>query len=187
MDSFIFPGLYHLSALQRHGLKMWDALKQMTVTSFPFLSLATADAPGMAAINGFVGHQGRVHCRLYCPLVGRHKPEMSSYYPALQKPQNYVMKGCDHDDVDLRKLLREHSPQQAFIAYKAAIENLVSSTTQTQYKERRTKTGLVKPTIFSGLPATRMFSIPNCFALGIMHLPCLNIPDLFISSVVGKV
>ena len=86
MDSFIFPGLYHLSALQRHGLKMWDALKQMTVTSFPFLSLATADAPGMAAINRFVGHQGRVHCRLYCPLVGRHKPEMSSYYPALQKP-----------------------------------------------------------------------------------------------------
>ena len=58
MDSFIFPGLYHLSALQRHGLKMWDALKQMTVTSFPFLSLATAGAPGMTAINGFVGHQG---------------------------------------------------------------------------------------------------------------------------------
>jgi hypothetical protein len=105
LDSFIFPGLHHLSALQREGLNIWDAWTKITSKSFPFLALATADAPGMACINGFVGHQGKLHCRLYCPIVGRHRPEQPAHYSPLQKPINYSVAGCDHDDVDLCKLL----------------------------------------------------------------------------------
>ena len=73
LDSFMFPGLYHLSALQREGLLIWDASCDETFISNPFLALATADGPGMACLNGFVGHQGKVHCRLHCLIQGPHK------------------------------------------------------------------------------------------------------------------
>jgi hypothetical protein len=100
LESYLFPGLHHLSAIQKHGLPIWDASSGRLFTSHPFLALATADSPAMASINGLVGHQGRNGCRLYCPLKGRRKPGGSHYYPALLKPLDYDVDGCNHADIN---------------------------------------------------------------------------------------
>ncbi|EDR04523.1 uncharacterized protein LACBIDRAFT_304265 [Laccaria bicolor S238N-H82] len=87
-------------------------------TSYPFLGLATADRPGMACLNGFVRHQGKVHCRLHCPIKGRHKRGAPQYYPARLKPNGYTVEGCDHDDVNLKNLLRDFTSEESSMQYK---------------------------------------------------------------------
>jgi hypothetical protein len=104
VDSFLFPGFHHLSALQREGFKIWDALRNITFTCRPFLALGTADGPGMMYISGLVGYHGKYGCRLYCGLVGRHKVNGSHYYPALLKPDDFSVSGCSHDDISYTSL-----------------------------------------------------------------------------------
>jgi hypothetical protein len=41
---------------------MWDANQQKIITSHLFLCLATADGPGIAYLNGLVGHHGKNGC-----------------------------------------------------------------------------------------------------------------------------
>jgi len=176
LESYLFPGLHHLSAIQREGLPFWDASQKKSFISHPFLALATADGPAMASINGLVGHQGRNGCRLYCPLKGRRKPNGSHYYPVLLKPVNYHVDGCDHDDVDPTTI-----GSRTFENYEANLKYLVQSPNDTQYKTRRLETGIAKPGIFLGLPQKHMFTIPRCFGYDIMHLVSLNIPNLLIS------
>lgn len=72
-DSFLFPGLHHLAALQNEGLQIWDSVTKIVITSHPFLALATAGGPGMAYLNGLVGHHGKNGCHLFCSLPGCHK------------------------------------------------------------------------------------------------------------------
>ncbi|KAG1881276.1 hypothetical protein F4604DRAFT_1537760, partial [Suillus subluteus] len=55
-------------------------------TSNPFLFFATMDGPGLAYLNGFVGHHGKNGCGLYCGLKGCHKEGGPHYYPALHNP-----------------------------------------------------------------------------------------------------
>jgi len=174
-DSFMFPGIHHLSALQREGLKIWDATDGSIFTSHPFLAFVTADGPGMTYLNGLVGHHGRNGCRLSCPLVGRHKPGGTHYYPARLKPNNYTLSGCDHLDVDISVLSRP-SPE----TYLANLAYLQQSPNQTQYKTRRLETGISKPSLFSGLPPQRILGIPGCFGSDIMHLTAINIPGLLL-------
>jgi len=70
-DSFLYPILYHISALQNEGLRVWDASTQSHISrSTPFL-FVTADGLAMAMVSGMVGHSGRFGCRLYCGLPGR--------------------------------------------------------------------------------------------------------------------
>ncbi|KAH8097055.1 hypothetical protein BXZ70DRAFT_895336, partial [Cristinia sonorae] len=54
----------------------------------------------------------------------------------------------------------------------------MSSRNPTQYKERRLLTGIVKPSIFSGLPL--ITQVPSCFVLDGMHL-ILNLADIFMA------
>ena len=65
LDSFLFPGLHHLHALQREGLRIWDSSEDRLLISNLFLALNTADGPGMAYLNGLVGHHGKYGCRLF--------------------------------------------------------------------------------------------------------------------------
>ena len=83
IESFLFPGLAHVSALQMEGLRIWDAYHKRAAISLLFLLLALADAVGMASLSGSVGHHGRKGCRLLCGLVGRNKVRGAHYYPAL--------------------------------------------------------------------------------------------------------
>lgn len=180
LDSFLFPGLYHLSALQHEGLRVWDARRNHVFTSHPFLALVTADGPAMACLSGFVGHQGKCHCRLHCPIQGRHKPGGAQYYPVRFKPDNYTVAGSDHDDIDLKSLLEKFTPQESEERYRQSLDYVMASSSAAEYKRRRLATGICKPTIFSGLPSKHVLGIPGCFVLDIMHLPALNIPDLMI-------
>ncbi|KAL1699540.1 hypothetical protein EV121DRAFT_284020 [Schizophyllum commune] len=148
LDSFLFPALWHLSALQRDGLRIWDASRDACFRSLPYLALVTADGPGMAAMNGFVGHHGKCHCRLYCPLPGRHKAGASHYYPAR----------CSH-------------PDEAAQRYKANLAYLSSSSTKREYEARRLHTGIVKPSIFSGLPPAHVSRLPALFAGDYLLIP----------------
>lgn len=185
-DSFVFPGLYHLGALQREGLRIWNAETGEIFVAYPHLALVTADGPAMAMLSGFVGHQGRVHCRFYCPLIGRHKPGASQYYPVRLKPDNYSVSGCDHGDVDLDALLKSFTSLEASTRYQANLAQVVLSSGRSQYEKNRLATGIVKPSIFSGLQKQYTTAIPGLFAGDIMHLFTLNAPDLFIPLWRGK-
>lgn len=174
LESFLFPGLHHLSAIQNEGLVIWDASADKRYISHPFLALATADGPAMAYINGLVGHQGKIGCRLYCPFPGRRKG--SHYYPVCLKPENDDIPDNNHDD-----LHPDQYASKTFANYKESLELLSSSRTQTEYKQRRLITGIVKPGIFLGLQEKYIMDIPRCFGYDIMHLVSLNLTDLLIS------
>jgi hypothetical protein len=175
-DSYLFTSLHHLSALQKEGLRMWDASQQKIVTSKPFFCLATADGPGMAYLNGLVGHHGKNGCRLFCTLPGRHKRGGAHYYPALLKPDQYDVEGSDHPDIDIYDL-----PSYSVQDYEKKLQYLMTSRTEAEFKRRRLETGISKPSIFLGLLPKHRFDVPGCFGSDIMHLASLNIPDLFIN------
>ncbi|THU87219.1 hypothetical protein K435DRAFT_682055 [Dendrothele bispora CBS 962.96] len=181
LDSFVFTGLYHVAAVQRMGgMHVWNAAEKRLFTSNIFVALGSADGPAMACLNGFVGHHGRVHCRFYCPLIGRHKPGGTHYYPARFKPNNFAVVGCDHDDVDIQNLLAAFTSKDAEKSYNRNLSRVVASRTKTEYLAQRLETGIVKPSIFSGLRKDSILGIPGMFAGDCMHLPALNITDLYI-------
>ncbi|CDO74927.1 hypothetical protein BN946_scf184706.g6 [Trametes cinnabarina] len=187
IESFIFPGLYHIAALQHEGLTIWDAFAQRLFTSKPIIILATADGPGMSGINGLVGHSGAQGCRLYCLLRGRRKPRGSHYYPAMLKPLNYYERGCDHPDVSFETILQTVPgltwSQSVEGRYNENLAHVLRSTTHADYDRRRLETGISEPSIFSGLPLN--FGIPRCFPGDIMHHISLNLGDLFVPLLRG--
>jgi len=174
VDSFLFPGLHHLTALQKEGLCIWDAIHNVSFISKLFFALGTADTPGMVYLNGLVGHHGAYACCLYCPNRGRHKPGATCYYPALLKPVNYDVDGCSHGDVDVRFL-----PSTSADEYHKNLDYIQLSPNETQYKERRKQTGISRPSIFLGLPCS--LGVPGCFPTDLMHLASLNLTDLLLS------
>lgn len=181
VDSFKFPAIHHLSALQKNGFQIWDACDDKVVTSRPFLLLETADGPGMTTLNGLVGHHGAYGCRLYCPLKGRHKKGNPHYYPVMKRPTDYAVSGCSHPDVD-PECLAPPSEEE----YLRNLAYLLASKNETEYKECRTATGIVKPSIFSGLPRKNRLAIPGIFPGDIMHWGSLNFTDLVISLFRGS-
>ncbi|EKM84453.1 transposase 21 superfamily [Agaricus bisporus var. burnettii JB137-S8] len=176
IDSFLYPSLYHLSALQREGLQVWDASQNWFLNSILFLAFATADGPGSATMSGLVGHSGREGCRLKCSIPGRHREADPHYYPVLNKPNNYNVSNSLHDDISLDDLrrFRENTTSD----YYRKLELLLASRHKSNYEENRLATGLVKQTIFSGLSHT--LGIPKIFVMDIMHLVNLNDPDLLL-------
>ena len=175
-DSFLYPILYHISALQNEGLRIWDASTQSHISnSIPFV-FVTADGPAMAMVSGMVGHSGKFGCRLYCSLPGRRRERDGHYYPVMLKPDAYNVTGCDHLDVtfaDLRQYRQDISAR-----YYDNLRKLLRADNPTQFKDRRLDTGLCKQTILSGLRGG--LGIPNMFPLDIMHLVNLNDPDLLL-------
>lgn len=181
IDSFLFPRLYHVAALQCEGLKIWDAAREQEFRSDPYLYLATADGPGMAYLSGLVGHQGARGCRLYCSLLGRFKGSALTYYPAMWHADGNTHAGSNHpdyvrpDNVEASDVVSAH--------YQEALGYVVSSHTHAEYTRCCLETGIAKPSIFSGLP--RILSLPGCFGADLMHLLTLNLTDLMISYFCG--
>jgi hypothetical protein len=130
----------------------------------------------MTHLNGLVGHQGALGCCTYCLMPGQHKEGASQYFPAALKPHNFNVAGCNHDDVNLWV---PRPPD--FTSYSSNLQLLLHSTSLTCYKMNRLQTGIVKPSLFSGLPLNRTLDVPNCFPLDLMHLVSLNIPNLLLS------
>lgn len=175
IDSFLFPGLHHLAALQNEGLSIYDAWRDIIFLSHPYLFLATADGPGLVYFDGMVGHCGKNGCRLYCGVIGRRKERGTHYYPVLLHPNNFHVAGCDHPDVDVFNL-----PLAASHDYAANLLHLVSLPNQRQYDKRKTETGITKPSILLGLNPSHMLQVPVCFSTDIMHLAGL-LSDLLLS------
>ena len=173
-DSLFFSGVYHLSALQREGLIVWDARDQKLHRDDPFLVFITADAVGIADVSGSAGHHARLGCRLICDFPGRHKPGTGHYYPALLKPNDCNHRGSNHDDIDINTL---SDPDEQ--TYQANLRLLLSSTSSDEHARNRRETGISKPSIFQGLG--RILPLPRCFPGDLMHQPVINLCDLLIS------
>ena len=174
LDSFLFPGLAHVSALQREGLPIWDAYHRRRAVAIIFLLLVLADAVAMALLSGAVGHHGRKGCRLLCRLVGRNKRHGPHYYPALLRPNGFEdHRTSSHPDVDIN-----HLPTPTPQEYKSDLFRVISSGTNAEYKRRRFDTGIGKASIFDGIP--RILPLPTCFAGDVMHQPLLNLTDLLL-------
>ena len=183
IDSFMFPSLYHVAALQCKGLTIYDTSLRALVRSRPLVIFGMADSPGSAFMSGMVGHSGRVGCHLYCDMPSRHRAGNGHYYPAMNWPDDYEVDGCDHPDVldgDLERF-REGLPEK----YRQNIDCLLTATTQADFKTLRLALGLSKPTIFSGL-LCQPLPVPSLFTMDIMHLSVLNDPNLFIKLFTGK-
>ncbi|KAL4255831.1 hypothetical protein AB1N83_011941 [Pleurotus pulmonarius] len=186
LDSFFFPSFSHISALQHEGLPIWDADSKKTFISKIFIMYGTADGPGLSFHNGLTGHRGKRGCRLHCPLLGRHKDGCPTYYPALLKPNNYSVSGCDHPDVDIQQLsLSFVSADSIAAAYTVNLARLIQCTSPTEYNNVRRDSGIVKPSIILGLPRTLGVVAMN--TLDFMHIPALNVPDLLVALWRGKV
>jgi len=170
LDSFLFPALHHLAALQNDGLAIWDAQRDEKFISNPFLFLGCADVVGMAPISGLVGHHGKKGCRIYCTMPGRHKRGKPHYYPASLQPNDGP---ASHPDIPMDSLTGGSEDR-----YGHNLQYLKNAANKTQYEARRKETGICKPSIFSGLP--RALPVPRCFSLDIMHHPALNMPDLLL-------
>jgi Transposase family tnp2 len=183
IDSFMFPSLYHIAALQLEGLTVYDASLGTLVQSRPLVVFGTADSPGSAFMSGMVGHSGRAGCRLYCDMPSRRRTGDSHYYPAMNCPDNYDVDGCSHHDISDEDLeeYREGLPGK----YSKNISCLLTARTLADYRTLRLNLGLCKQTIFSGLPCQPL-PVPSLFTMDIMHLSVLNDPDLFIKLFTGK-
>lgn len=70
LDSFIYPRLHHLCAIQAKGLPIWDSTLNKLFISNPFLFVTTADGPGIIFLIGLIGHHSKMSCRLYYRLPG---------------------------------------------------------------------------------------------------------------------
>ena len=172
LDSFLFPGLAHVSALQREGLPIWDSYERMRTTSLIFLLSVLADTLAMAGVSGSVGHHGRKGCRLFCGLKGRNKVQASHYFPALLKPHGFNNHPTSaHSDLDINNL-----PVPDPIRYKRALFHIIGSQSDRDFEKRRFSTGLVKPSILSGIPRT--LPLPTCFPGDLMHQPIINMAAL---------
>ncbi|KAF9470260.1 hypothetical protein BDN70DRAFT_998988 [Pholiota conissans] len=175
VDSFLYPGFAHVAAIMKEGLPIWSALEDRLFRSMIHVILGTADGPGLTYLNGLTGHSGAYGCRLYCAVKGRRKEGGNHYYPALLKPENYHVDGCNHDDVNA-----SHLPIGSPTDYREALNRVLESRTIAQHQQNRKATGISKPSIFSAFPPDRTLSVPNCFGADLMHLISLNIPDLLL-------
>ncbi|KAI0716629.1 hypothetical protein C8Q76DRAFT_574676, partial [Earliella scabrosa] len=66
LDSFLFPSFYHVAAIQREGLQIWDTAERRLFKSMVHVVFGTSDSPGLAYLSGGVGHQGHCGCRRFC-------------------------------------------------------------------------------------------------------------------------
>ena len=169
IDSFLFLGLSHLTALQKEGLPIGDAYHKERAVSFLFLLLILADSVAMMELSGLVGHHGQKGCRLLCGLIGQNKVRGPHYYPALLRPFRFEdHRTSGHPDIDLNTL-----PIPDPDNYKTDLFDVLSSGS-----ERRFNTGISKPSIFSQIP--RILSLSTCFPGNLMHQPLINLAMLLL-------
>lgn len=174
VDSFLFPGVAHVSALQKEGLPIWDALNREHQLSMIFILLVLADSIGMGDVSGSVGHHGHKGCRLLCGFIGRNKIRGPHYYPALLRPDGFERhRTSRHPDVDVNEL-----PIPDPVKYNRDLIEVITSPNQTQYEKRRFDTGIGKPSIFARLP--RILPPPTCFGGDLMHQPLINLTTLLL-------
>lgn len=178
-DSFLFPGLHHLSALQHEnngrGVRVWDAAKEEVVYQQVIFLLLLTDALGLVEVDRHVSHHGAHGCRLGCEMKGCHKANSGHYYAAHAQPLHCTIPDNAHEDTNIEIL-----ETQSSALYEEKISRLRASSGPMEYTQNRKDTGLSKPSILSGLDPRFSLSVPKCFGLNLMHLLCLNLEDLLL-------
>ena len=67
LDSFLYPSLCHIAALQHEGLRIYDSsINTLIPCLIPCVLFGMADSLGSAAMSGMVGHIGKYGCHIYC-------------------------------------------------------------------------------------------------------------------------
>ena len=171
LDSFLFPGLAHVSAVQRRGMMVWDGYRRAKTLSNIILWLILADTIAMTELSGSVGHHGRKGCRLLCGFIGRNKPGGPHYYPALLRPLDSGNPSSNHPDQTV-----DNIPDPDPASYRRDLNYVLASSSDAEYRRRRLDTGIRKASIFDGL--LRILELPTCFPGDLMHQPVLNVPPL---------
>ena len=185
IDSFLFPLLFHVTALQCEGLQIYDtSVGSYIAHSSPLVIFATADSLSGAAMSGMVGHSGKFGCRMHCNMPSQHHMGDRHYFPAMNLPHNYTVSGCSHPDIQDKDLGVYHINLDQ--KYCQNLAHLLSACTQAEYCVRCLEVGLCKQTLFSGLPHQPL-PVPNIFTMDIMHLTVLNDPDLFLKLFTAKI
>jgi hypothetical protein len=106
-----------------------------------------ADGPGLTMLDGSDGKSGKSGCRLHCPFKGRRKPGGSHYHFALQRPDDYAVPGCLHENIDPADIAAWVPSQKE---YMKNLDKLLRARNQAEYERLRLKTGLVKPSLLLG-------------------------------------
>lgn len=83
IDSYLFPSLQHLAALQHKGLWFFDAFTSMEIQqSILIIIIALADSPGAASMSGFVRHSGKQGCQLFCMIIRQKSRRGWTLFPS---------------------------------------------------------------------------------------------------------
>ena len=183
INLFMFPSLYHITALQREGLTVYNASLSSLVQSCLLVVFGTADSPVSTFMSGMVGHSGCTGCHPYCDIPSRCCMHDSHYYPAMNHPHDYKVLGCCHPNISDDNL--EKFKEDIATKYKANLNCLLAASTLSEYKSLCLALGLCKQTIFSSL-SCQLLPVPSIFTMDIMHLSVLNEPDLFLKLFTGK-
>ncbi|KAF8835413.1 hypothetical protein BDN67DRAFT_1039871 [Paxillus ammoniavirescens] len=161
VDSFLFPGLHHVSALQTEGLTIWDAshrddpARETVFRSDIYLLYKTADGPGLVYWDGMVGHCGKNGRHMYCGVRDRRKTDQNHYSAALLKPKDHT--------------LHKQSMSPSIFPKCSTIQNI-----------NKRATGLTKPPLILGLLPSCSLGIPFSVTPDIMYLVA-NLTDLMLS------
>ena len=166
--------------MQKKVLQVWDARQNKVFKSYVFLALATADGPGMACLNGCVGHSGKHGCRLYCPIMGTYVKLEVHVVILLVETRAIQCCRCNHDSVGLQALLSAFNSAECTERYNHNLDFVIHSSNKTRYEQRRLAIGIYASLLFLVDFHQGAFWEFWLFALDIMHLPALNIPDLFL-------
>jgi hypothetical protein len=126
-------------------------------------------------LTGLVGHHGAFPCQLFCGMKGRHKQNGSHYYPALLKPYDYNIAGCNHADVSVEDI---HGPNKQ--DYETKLQYLLNACGPTDYKDCRRDTGICRTSMLLGLPARHRLPVMSTFSGDVMHVATLNLGDLLL-------
>ena len=101
LNSFLYVSIHHLSALQKEGLQIWDADRNITFWLNLYLLYPTADGPGLVYWDGLVGYSGKNRCCLYCRVLSHQKTHGQHYYRVFIKPRDRCVAGSNHPNVNI--------------------------------------------------------------------------------------
>lgn len=142
----MFIGLYHLSALQNKGIRIWDSFCNEVFQANLYLLFTTGnvllqvyhlfsthiyffsgDGPSLIHWDGLVGYCSKNGCCLYCGVREYHKDSCSHYYPMLLAPVNA------YHDSNHPNISSFHIPSTGSQEYSANLFYIMSAPNSTQY------------------------------------------------------
>ncbi|KAF9223047.1 hypothetical protein BS17DRAFT_796200 [Gyrodon lividus] len=118
LDSFLVISIHHLAALQKEGLKVWNASQNAIFQSDIHFLFPTADGASLAIVR---------------------KTQQSHYYPALLKQSDRACVGSDHGDINVFRVPPAGSPE-----YAPNLFHLMSALNQSQYEIQWAETSITK-------------------------------------------